>query len=71
MRKFVEIFTGDKGELSSKRFVGILGALLLFVKLFVSPSKEIIEAVEWIVILALGFTTIEKFKKHENKHDSI
>lgn len=71
MRKLIEIFTGDKGELSSKRFVGILGAILLFVKLFVDPSKEIIDAVEWIVILALGFTTIEKFKSNEDKTNSI
>lgn len=70
MKRLFQIFTGDKGELSSKRFVGILGALLLFTKLFIDPSKEIIEAVEWIVILALGFTTIEKFK-NENKDNSI
>jgi len=26
----MEIFTGDKGEMSSKRFVGIIGAFVLF-----------------------------------------
>ena len=30
MKKLLEIFTGDKGEMSSKRFVGIIGAFVLF-----------------------------------------
>jgi len=30
MKKLLEIFKGDKGEFSSKRFVGIIGAFVLF-----------------------------------------
>ena len=30
MKKIIEIFKGDKGEFSSKRFVGIVGAFVLF-----------------------------------------
>ena len=69
MKKFLEIFTGDKGEISSKRVVGVIGALILFSSLVIStrlelhPNKELVEAVEWVVILCLGFTSIDKFSK--------
>jgi len=75
MKKILEIFKGDKGEWSSKRFVGIIGALVLFTTLVlnsfshidIAPSKELVEAVEWITILSLGFTSIDKF--NGNKKD--
>jgi len=69
MKKFLEIFTGDKGEISSKRVVGVIGALILFTSLVIStrlelhPNKELVEAVEWVVIFCLGFTSIDKFSK--------
>ena len=69
MKKFLEIFTGDKGEISSKRVVGVIGAFILFTSLVIStrlelhPNKELVEAVEWVVILCLGFTSIDKFSK--------
>jgi hypothetical protein len=69
MKKIFEIFKGDKGEFSSKRFVGIIGAFVLYGTLAynstthqdIAPSKELVQAVEWITILTLGFTTIDKF----------
>jgi hypothetical protein len=69
MKKILEIFKGDKGEWSSKRFVGIIGAFILYGTLAynstthqdIAPSKELVEAVEWVTILTLGFTTIDKF----------
>ena len=69
MKKILEIFKGDKGEFSSKRFVGIIGAFVLYGTLAynstthqdIAPSKELVQAVEWITILTLGFTTIDKF----------
>ena len=69
MKKILEIFKGDKGEFSSKRFVGIIGAFVLYGTLAynstthqdIAPSKELVEAVEWVTILTLGFTTIDKF----------
>ena len=65
------IFKEHNGKWSSKRFVGITGACVLFGTLVLnaihpvdmSGSKEIISAVEWIVILSLGFTSIDKFSK--------
>lgn len=65
LSKIAQAFKGDKGELSSKRVVGITGAAILYIAIFVDidPPSELIQAVEWITILCLGFTSIEKFSK--------
>ena len=67
--KFLDFFKGDKGEASSKRFVGIIGAFILFGTMAhnslspadIVPSAELVTAVEFIVIACLGFTSIDKF----------
>lgn len=69
MKKILEIFKGDNGEYSSKRFVGIVGAFVLFGTMVynsikpqeASPSADLISAVEWVTILTLGFTSVDKF----------
>lgn len=69
MKKILEIFKGDNGEYSSKRFVGIVGAFVLFGTMAhnsmspqeIAPSAELVAAVEWVTILSLGFTSIDKF----------
>ena len=69
MKRFLEIFKGDKGEFSSKRFVGIIGAFVLFGTMAhnsmspqdIAPSAELVAAVEWVTILTLGFTSVDKF----------
>ena len=69
MKKILEIFKGDKGEFSSKRFVGIIGAFVLFGTMAhnslspaeIAPSAELVQAVEWVTILTLGFTSVDKF----------
>jgi hypothetical protein len=69
MKKMLEMFKGDKGEVSSKRVVGIVGAIVLFsamvLNIFypkeISPSPDLIDAVKWVVIGALGITGAEKF----------
>ena len=71
MKNILQAFKGPEGEISSKRVVGIIGALVLFATFAansfthveVAPSDKLVEAVEWVVILCLGFTSIEKFKK--------
>jgi hypothetical protein len=71
MKNILQAFKGPEGEISSKRVVGIIGALVLFATfcansfshIDVAPSEKLVEAVEWVVILCLGFTSIEKFKK--------
>jgi hypothetical protein len=67
--KFLDFFKGDKGEASSKRFVGIIGAFVLFGTMAhnslspadIVPSPDLVHAVEFIVIACLGFTSIDKF----------
>ena len=69
MKKMMEMFKGDKGEISSKRVVGIVGALILFTTMVlnvmspkdIAPSKDLISAVQFVVIACLGFTSIDKF----------
>jgi hypothetical protein len=56
-----EIFKGDKGEFSSKRFVGIIGALVLFGSLAYYNTPQLVEAVEFITIFSLGYTVIDKY----------
>lgn len=71
MKKIFDAFKGAEGEVSSKRLVGIVGAFMLFATFFANsftpteyaPSDKLVEAVEWVVILCLGFTSLEKFKK--------
>lgn len=77
MKKILEIFKGDKGEFSSKRFVGIIGALVLFGTMAhnsmspqdIAPSAELVQAVEWIVICTLGVTSVEKFAKRDGNQE--
>lgn len=72
MKKMFEILKGDKGEYSSKRFVGVLGALVLFGSMIYYNTDKLVEAVEFVTILALGFTTVDKFsKKNENNTNNI
>ena len=59
--KLSEIFKGDKGEFSSKRFVGVVGALVLFGSLVYYNTDPLVEAVEFITIFSLGYTVIDKY----------
>ncbi len=75
MKKILEIFKGDKGEWSSKRFVGIIGAFVLFGTMAhnslspeeIAPSAELVQAVEWVTVLSLGFTSIDKFANKKSE----
>ena len=73
MKKLIEIFKGQRGELSSKRVVGVIGALVLFATMAansfsdvsIAPSTDLVEAVKWITIACLGFTSAEYFSKKQ------
>ena len=62
---------GVGDEVSSKRVIGVIGALVLFgtllansfSKVDIGPSKELVEAVEYITIAMFFGTAIEKFAK--------
>ena len=77
MRRFLEIFKGDNGQLSSKRFVGIIGAFVLFGTMAhnsmspqeIATSAELVAAVEWVTILTLGFTSVDKFSGKKGEQE--
>jgi hypothetical protein len=62
---------GAGDDVSSKRVIGTLGAIVLFSTMVInsfsprdiSPSKELVEAVEYITIAMFFGTAIEKFAK--------
>lgn len=63
------IGTGD--EVSSKRFIGMLGALVLLIMLVVNsfspqdiaPSDALVNAVLVLTLGCFGFTSLDKFAK--------
>lgn len=71
MNQWVTKLLGVGDEVSSKRVIGVLGALVLFGTMIansfspkdVAPSKELVEAVEYITIAMFFGTAVEKFAK--------
>ena len=71
MKEWLTKLFGVGDEVSSKRVIGILGALVLFGTMIansfspmdVAPSKELVEAVEYLTIAMFFGTAIEKFAK--------
>lgn len=71
MKEWVTKLLGVGDEVSSKRFIGIIGALVLmgtmvansFSPMEIAPSKELVEAVEYLTIAMFFGTAIEKFAK--------
>lgn len=71
MKDWLTKLFGVGDEVSSKRVIGILGALVLFGTMIansfspvdVAPSKELVEAVEYLTIAMFFGTAVEKFAK--------
>lgn len=71
MKEWMTKLMGVGDEVSSKRVIGILGAIVLFGTLIansfspkdIAPSKELVEAVEYLTIAMFFGTAIEKFAK--------
>ena len=71
MKEWVTKLFGVGDEVSSKRVIGVLGALVLFgtlvansfSKIDIAPSKELVEAVEYITIAMFFGKAIDKFAK--------
>jgi hypothetical protein len=71
MKEWLTKLFGVGDEVSSKRVIGIFGALVLFGTMIansfspvdVAPSKELVEAVEYLTIAMFFGTAIEKFAK--------
>lgn len=62
------------GEVSMKRVIGFVGFFALLLIMFINalysksiaPSRELIDAIQYIVIAALFGTSVDKFAKHKN-----
>jgi hypothetical protein len=72
MKSFVtNMFKGNEGEVSHKRVLGTFGFVVMTVTMSVNalypkeltPSTELIQAVEWLTISALFGTVVVKFSK--------
>jgi hypothetical protein len=71
MKEWVNKLLGVGDDVSSKRLVGVIGAFVLFGTMLansfspieVAPSKELVEAVEYLTIAMFFGTAVEKFVK--------
>lgn len=71
MKQWVTKLLGVGDDVSSKRVIGVLGALVLFGTMIansfspkdIAPSEELVEAVEYVTIAMFFGTAIEKFAK--------
>jgi hypothetical protein len=78
-RGFIAKLFCEGNEPSSKRFVGIIGSIVLFVTLFANsfshldqaPSEALVNAVALLSFGALGITGAERiFSKKENNNEN-
>jgi hypothetical protein len=80
-KKFVNwlhwLFSDEKGNPSSKRFVGLLCGLSLCIALFISqftghnPSDNLVDAVAMLAFGCLGLTSLDKiFFKRQQKDNT-
>jgi hypothetical protein len=58
-----EILKDNNGKWSLKRILALFGSICFFIKLFNDSSPAIVDACMYIVIIGIGATTAEKFKK--------
>jgi len=71
MKEWITKLLGVGDEVSSKRVIGVVGAIVLFGTLIansfspkdVAPSKELVQAVEYLTIAMFFGTAVEKFAK--------
>ena len=79
-KNFIKSMLSDcrSGEVSIKRVIGFAGFVALLVIMFinalysksVSPSRELIDAIQYIVIAALFGTSVDKFAKHKDNESN-
>ena len=63
-----DMLTDDRGSTSHKRVIVSLGAIVLFVALFVPQINiHVAELVAGIVAVGMGFTTWDKFSNKKGK----
>lgn len=71
MKNWINNLLGDGDAVSSKRVVGILGAIVLLVMLIINsfspttigPSDALVNAVLVLTLGCFGFTSLDKFAR--------
>lgn len=62
MLKYIESMLSDeRGSISTKRFISILGAFCLFGRFIYSPTEWLGTLIFWIVVVGLGYTSFDKY----------
>jgi hypothetical protein len=65
----VNLLSDERNSISHKRVIAILGSLCLFISLLLNiilkmhPSDKLVDAVLYLTLFAMGYTTIDKFSK--------
>lgn len=74
MKNFIKSLLADeRGQQSTKRVLAIVGTLFLCITMLlnaysskeIAPSHELVSAVEMVVIVCVGASTVDKFTKKE------
>ena len=73
------MLTDERGNISSKRFIGLLSSLSLIASLIISlitkgeysPNEILIESVALLSFGTLGLTSIDKIGWRKNKNNNI
>ena len=60
---FKNLLADERGSLSHKRIISLIGAMCLFVTFVISKDAKIGELVFYLVCASMGFATIDKFTK--------
>lgn len=60
---FISLLSDEKGAISSKRVIAILGSLVLFVGFFVKipQNDHLADLIAGVVAVGLGLTTWDKY----------
>lgn len=74
VRLIVSLISDERGQQSTKRLLAIVGTIFLCVVMVLTlyssrelkPSLELISAIETIVIVCIGATTVDKFSTKRN-----
>jgi hypothetical protein len=81
MEKFIswvsKLFKDEKGNPSSKRFVGIMCSVMLCVTMYhnsfstvdIAPAPYLVDAVALLAFSSLGLSSIDKYTKSKKKMD--
>jgi len=76
---FTSLLSDEKGQQSTKRILAIIGMIFLCVTMVlnsyshesIKPSPELVSAVEVIVCVCIGATSLDKFANRDSNNTSV